>query len=38
MWAHDGKLFFRFLCFNTVHSNLGTGQLASIFHRLNKLE
>ena len=25
------KFFFRFLCFNTVHSNLGLGQLASIF-------
>ena len=23
---------FRFLCFNTVHSNLGPGQLTSIFH------
>ena len=30
-WAHDGKFFFRFLCFNTIHSNLGPGQLASIF-------
>ena len=29
---HDGKFFFRFLCFNTVHSNLGPGQLAIIFH------
>ena len=32
MWVHDGKFFFRFLCFNTIHSNLGAGQLASIFH------
>ena len=31
-WAHDGKFFFRFLCFNTVHSNLDPGLLASIFH------
>ena len=31
-WAHNGKFFFRFLYFNTVHSNLGPGQLASIFH------
>ena len=29
---HDGKFFFRFRCFNTVHSNLGPGQLAGIFH------
>ena len=28
----EGKFFFRFLCFNTVHSNLGPGQLANIFH------
>ena len=26
------KTFFLFLCFNIVHSNLGPGQLASIFH------
>ena len=37
-WAHDGKFFFRFLCFNIVHSNLGPGQLASIQFTLNKLE
>ena len=30
--AHDSKFFFRFLCFNTVRSNLGPGQLASICH------
>ena len=24
--------FFMFVCFNTVHSNLDPGQLASIFH------
>ena len=29
---HDGKFFFLFLCFNTVHSNLDPGWLASIFH------
>ena len=32
MRAHDGKFFFRFLCFNTVHSHLHPGQLAGIFH------
>ena len=30
--ARDGKFLFRFLCFNTVHSNLDPGQLASSFH------
>ena len=28
----DGKFLFLFLCFNTVHSNLDPGQLASIFN------
>ena len=31
-WVYGDKFFFRFLCFNIVHSNLGPGQLASIFH------
>ena len=30
--AHDGKFFFRFVYFNTVHSNLDPGELASSFH------
>ena len=29
-WAHDGKVFFLFPCFNAVHSNLVPGQFVSI--------